>query len=266
MVAVVECQCGPKRIATGCGRVWICPACRKRYYRRARKRIIRATRTWSSAKRGRGWRWRLLRLSTKHSGDIEADRAEIQRGWQLLRQSLTKRIGRFPYVMTWEVTAGSDGLGHVHAHVIALWPFVDWSWVARRWRESCPGSNHIRIETAKKDAKGAAVYAAKYASKGVDVESFSGVMAGRVLAVQYGKRKVNASAGFWAPVNTDCRDCGAPQHLRQKPAGMNSLAPIIEWHRWRRRFRSTMDPPEQLPLGRKERSYGPKKTTPPAPP
>lgn len=237
----VACKCGPTRVAVGCGQRWTCEDCRARYYRKVRRDSLSSwnmhenarRRQWQSVGGGPGSRWGVyfVRLSVRHTGDIAADRASIERGWRRLRGWLCWRLGRdypeyatrkgtcsFPYEMLWECTPGADALGHVHAHVIVMWPFVDWADVHHAWCRVTEGaSNHVAIQKARAGARGAAVYAAKYASKGVEVGKFAGAMAGALLAAWYGKRVVTASRRFWWRRNSRCRDCGCGYACCERP-------------------------------------------------
>lgn len=48
----------------------------------------------------------LLTLTQRHSGDLEADRLELGKGWRRLYKSMRERWGRFPFVRVWETTPG----------------------------------------------------------------------------------------------------------------------------------------------------------------
>lgn len=257
----VSCKCGPRRVVVGCGQRWLCDACRSRYYQTIRRVSLRSWRTrwqerhdqWRAAGRraGSAWRYYFIRLSVAHSGDVGADRERILRGWTEAREWIWRAIGRehpyyldvnattgrrkqgasFPFQLTWEATAGTDGLGHVHAHVVVLWPWFDWQGLHRVWVQATEDqSNHVRIEAVRagsgaqteharaRDAVVAvADYVAKYASKGVTLETFDGALAGRTLAAFYCKRVVSASRGFLFYEPCRCRECGCAFDLREPP-------------------------------------------------
>jgi hypothetical protein len=257
----VSCKCGPRRVVVGCGQRWLCEDCRARYYQAIRRVSLRSWRTrwrerheqWRVAGRQRGsaWRYYFVRLSVAHSGDVGADRERILRGWTEAREWIWRAIGRehpyyldvnastgkrkqgasFPFQLTWEATAGEDGLGHVHAHVIVLWPWFDWEGLHRVWVQATGHhSNHVRIESvragaskrteharAADDVLAVADYVAKYASKGVSLDTFDGALAGRTLAAFYCKRVVSASRGFLFYEACRCRECGCAFDLREPP-------------------------------------------------
>jgi hypothetical protein len=265
----LSCKCGPRRVAVGCGQRWLCDVCRARCYAMIRRAALRAWRArwseqyrrWQRAGRPRGaaWRYYFLRLSVRHSGNVATDRELIVDAWTKCRNWINREIGRrhpyyrrrsrsgklvvgvrFPYQLTWEATAGADGLGHVHAHVIVLWPWFDWSGLDEQWREATDGeSNHVRIESVRAgsvDGKhtrrrgterdraadavlAAADYVAKYASKGVTLETFDGDLAGATLAAFYCKRVVSTSYGFHVAEECRCRECGCTFDIREPPEG-----------------------------------------------
>lgn len=233
---VVQCQCKRISVPVGCGQKWLCPTCRQGFYRRIRRKLARAVWMHLKARRRPGKRdhaWRILTLTARHSGDLAYDRQRIVRAWKLLRTWYHTTHGEsFPFAMTWETTTGRDKKGHVHAHVIALWPpFVPYSPIIRQWKRAI-GDDRARfqIERAKKGPNGAAVYIAKYITKGVELGEGSALFASRVLAMNYGKRCVNISVRFWRPIDANCKCCGSPWLLLEKPA---ALAPLIAGETWK---------------------------------
>jgi hypothetical protein len=171
----LRCRCGPMETATDCGQPWLCDRCRRRYYGRTRRRTVaavsahvaEAAATWAAGPRIPGTEPRLVMvtLSVRHSGQAGRDRERIVRGWKRLRTWIHSRIGRFPFVMLWEVTDGALArlsVGpdeedwhppmaateaasgpHVHCHILALWPYFDWAPMAAHWKE-CIGDPGAR--------------------------------------------------------------------------------------------------------------------------
>jgi hypothetical protein len=263
----VACKCGPKRVLVGCGQRWLCETCRVRAYRLVRRDSLRSWRVherareaqWHAANRPAGGRWGsyFVRLSVRHSGDVAADRATIERGWRRLRSWLCRRLGRdypgyatdkgtcsFPYQLMWEATAGSDGLGHVHAHVIVMWPWLDWADLHTAWVRATNGdSNHIDVQKVRGGVRAVADYAAKYASKGVKVQTMSGDLAGRVLASFWSKRVVSACRRFWNRGPCRCPECRCTFDITERPESRRrkwdhraryvalAQAPPIDWLR-----------------------------------
>ncbi len=232
---VVKCGCKLLALKIGCNQRWLCDECRRTYYKRVSRRLLRATKMHSRREAQRRARhprarkrfWVLLRLSVRHSGDIALDRRRCVDGWRKLRQWLHKRMGAFPFAQTWECTEGSDGRGHYHAHVIALWPYIDWSEVNAEWQRATGGhSVSLDIQVAKKGAFGAAIYAAKYASKGSTVCEFSPSLGARVAVANYNKRLVNASHRFWKPrPEPRCQCCKQLWELESKPRAYRQVEP-----------------------------------------
>lgn len=214
ITVAARCACGPRRVAYTCRQHVVCEICSrqraKRYGRKIREGLESAIRercktllTYGAQK----WRTVLLTLSVRHTGDIEADCARLKEGWRGLYKAMHRRgWGWFPYVGTIEVTPGRDGLGHVHAHVVAVWPWRDWGQVARMWRRACPTSTRINIVQAK-STRGAASYVAKYVSKGVYTADFTPLLRANVVAGMYQSRWVFTSVRFWVPWSPCCPEC-----------------------------------------------------------
>lgn len=214
----IRCGCGPRRVPWGCGRRLACAWCRRRWCRRQRHRIrtglelaLRALQKRGQRIGPRGWRTVLVTLTIAHSGDVERDHAELTEGWRRFHRRMTRRWGSWGYVGVMEVTPGRDGLGHVHWHLVCVWPWRDWSLARHHWKASCPRSEQISFECAKYGARGAANYVAKYMSKGVEVGNFAPQLAARVMAFAYGKRWLCSSVGFLdATERHSCGSCDCP--------------------------------------------------------
>jgi len=239
-----------------CGIRQACDACCSRYYRRTRARLIRAAGR-AAGREHAAWKargspklcstlvtqdgvpvrvnvdgsgapmLRMLTLTVRHSGDPALDRDRIALGWIRLRAWLQKRFGYAPtFCLAWEMTSGRDGGdGHVHAHVVTWWPWLDWSALAKEWSAATDGHG-CNIDTGARSARAlearrhsrpaeqAAYYASKYASKDELRELFADV---DKLAAWYratrGRRLHSTSRGFWLdePARTPC--CRAPFHL-----------------------------------------------------
>lgn len=135
-------------------------------------------------------------------------------------------MGQFPFALIWEVTAGSDGRGHLHAHVAALWRWIDFSEVRGEWLRANPNSTRISIKSAKKGARGAASYIAKYATKGVEVEEMPPILAANALRANYNQRLVTTSQRFYRPRLKVCRHCKTPWQLEFRPLPLKESAPF----------------------------------------
>ena len=219
---VVKCGCRGKRDVRwfGCRQHLTCGRCL-----RSRSKIlgqrVRAGLEAAAAAAPAGTMLVLVTLTTRHSGDVAADRAAIATGWRRLYRALDKRgWGKFAYVGVWEVTPGDDGLGHVHAHVACFWPFRDWSVVRRMWMRACPTSERITFVARRRDGKAsnprsAANYLGKYLSKGMQTSDFSPELRADVLAASYQARWVFTSVRFWQPWVPACPGCGLPSKRAQ---------------------------------------------------
>lgn len=225
----VRCGCRTLVMRVGCGAKW-CSDCQEKKFRPLRRRLKRALdmheRARNRARRKQRWRWVLLTLTVAHSGSLERDRAVIVAAWRRLRQWLWKRIGKFPFVLVWECTEGCDHRGHLHAHVAALWPWLNWTDVHTEWvRASGGASNHIDIQRAKKGSNGCAKYLAKYSCKGVELGEMRPEIAAEFVRATYNKRVVYASENFWRPTRDGCACCDQPWRATDKPEAMTGLIP-----------------------------------------
>jgi hypothetical protein len=250
----VRCKCRSVRVPVPCGQRWLCPRCQRRTAKRQFRRLKRATkahyraayRLWQSrgCPRGAQRRWVLITLTVRHSGDLVADRRTIITGWRRLRQWLWARTGAVPYALAWEVTPGDDLKGHLHAHVAALLPFVDYETVRNAWLRATDGnSQRINIASARKGPGGAAAYLSKYVSKGVEVEGMPPVLAASVIAANYGKRLYTTSHRFWVPHNTDCACCNSPFAVESLPLPLRCVAPYAVWDALARGYGVDRGPP-----------------------
>jgi hypothetical protein len=229
---MVECGCGRRAINRTCGAHLLCDLCRKR---RGRKQAARIKSGLLAAweRRARGVRSVLITMTARHTGDIAADRKSIADGWRALRKRYHATWGAFEFAGTWEVTRGTDGLGHIHLHVVALWPFRDWEVIARWWRVACPTSTRINLRGAR-SVRGGAAYIAKYVSKGVQTGDFSPELRARVLAGTYNTRWLLSSVGFFLPPPC-CPGCG-----------LSATCVVLPGSRWRNRI-DYARPPDNSP-------------------
>jgi hypothetical protein len=237
---VIKCGCRYVRVPVACGMRWLCPECQRRANRKTFKRLRRAMSMHSKAARAK-WsaegsqkrqerKWSLVTLTTRHSGDLSADRATLIQGWKRFRQWAWGRFGRFAFALIWELTPGDDGRGHLHAHVACLWPWVDYSEVRAEWLRATGGeSQRISIVAGRKGPGGVAHYLAKYASKGVDLSEIDAKLGAAVIAANYGQRLVTTSHRFWRPREPHCPTCKKPFVLYKRPRPLSHSAAFAVW-------------------------------------
>lgn len=218
----VECGCDEKRTqAFGCRQHLVCPYCRLQRSLSLTTRIREALAVqWEHAPRNA-----LLVMATislRHTGDIHADRKELAQAWKRFRKRCQRRWGSFVFVGTFEVTPGEDRLGHVHAHMVCIWPRGkpgdatqgDWQTLRELWIDAAgTGPDGIARSTrvdfrASKRTRDAAGYIAKYVAKGVTSGGFDPVLAAKVASGTYNTRWLVTSRGFWLPWPPVCKHCG----------------------------------------------------------
>ncbi len=258
---VIKCKCRYVRVPVRCGLRWLCDKCRKaaysRFFRRAR-RVMRhhqkeSVRSWVGCGSPPGERpeWKLVTLTVRHSGDLQADRARIVRAWKRWRQWLWKAIGKFHFAMTWELTAGRDSRGHLHAHVSALLPWFDFSAARSEWKRAIGDEDAvIHFERARKGGGGAAHYLAKYASKGVELDEMPPNLAANAIAANYGQRLINTSQHFWRDPPRICPSCHARFVRAKLPLPLQAVAPFGSWRAEARKYGvdSYRGPPPAKPV------------------
>lgn len=235
---VVRCGCSTIETRVGCDQTTLCAQCRRRHWQRWRRRITRSMDAHLRAARGEWARAGrrgmlpgiyLVTLTTEHSGSIADDRAALAKGWRALSKVANARRWWGAYALTYEVTPGRDGRGHVHIHLAAISSWIPYEDLHAAWRAACPGSLILDVSAPRSSRRAnVADYLAKYVTKGVEPAVFTGQKAGELLVAFRGKRKVTTSAGFWRPLQSrsrNCRSCGRPHVLVQSPGALQTVAP-----------------------------------------
>lgn len=205
----MRCKCGPSLRPKDCRQHLVCRRCQKARMKKFASKIRNGLleKTASSD--------RLVvhvTIALRHSGDIARDRRDLVAAWRRFYKRVGKEIGAFPFVGVHELTIGHDKLGHPHAHVVCLWPWLDWGVLQKWWVKAAGGrAKSTRIGfRAHHNVHAAANYLAKYVSKGVDTADFSTEMRARAVAGTYGSRWLFSSRGFWAPFEPVCPCCKHP--------------------------------------------------------
>lgn len=237
----VACGCGTREVPVGCDQTQLCRACSKRHWRKWRRRITRAMDAHVRAARGEWHAARarglatgklpgvyLLTLTVPHSGSIAMDRETLARGWRKLTKVATAERWWGAYALTYEVTPGEDGKGHVHAHIAAISSWIPYERLHEVWR-AVTGALVLDAQAPRSNgAKSAADYLAKYVTKGVDPAVFTGQKAGELIVAMRGKRKVTTSVAFWRPTKdreVTCKSCGQKHRSLGAPEALRKVAP-----------------------------------------
>lgn len=217
-----------------CGAHQVCASCaRARSKRLARKLIpairlahARAMTKWHAKGRPTGGMPLLtlmtLTVRSVDLGDLAARRKLISEAWNRFRSWWQATKGtKLQYAWTAECTEGSAGQGHVHVHVVTMLPFVDYKQLNAAWERATKGhGGHVDFARSRTDAKRAAFYIAKYASKGV---KFSRVQtAAAWVEAQHGRRGVSTSREWWwvDPVQH------GPWHLTLRPSAPDDAGEV----------------------------------------
>lgn len=282
----VACGCGTAELLVGCDQTSLCEWCRKRHWRRWRRRIVRAMGpqlraahdAWvKGGRRGYQPGVYLITLTMPHSGDLVTDRKTMGAAWRDLSKAASyggyhkgarRNADGHPcrgadwvdakwwghHAMVYEVTKGTVGDGHMHAHAAVISGWVPYDELRATWERSIPGAVIVDVvspEDARKKAKergrklnaisNAAEYLAKYVTKGVEPAEMTGRKAGEMLVAFRGRRKVTTSAHFWRPLadRSGCPTCKQAHRLVEAPCGIQQHAPAAvllaaaERSRWR---------------------------------
>lgn len=217
LIRGVPMQCGLWRWCSEC-------SVRRRggWYKRAARGIGRRLReereAWNRAGRPKGRRpdVTLLTLTVRHSGSVAADRYTIRKGWERLRAWLYQRDGRaLPFVLVWELTPGTDELGHVHAHVVAVWPWRDLRELDAEWQRATRGAGTtVDVSGVGKLRRGghapqhAASYAASYVGKGgIDANCSDTLHAEWLRMHANGARAYTSSRGVLTAIPPESSPC-----------------------------------------------------------
>ncbi len=235
----IACACGWKEIPVGCDAPQLCSWCRKKHWRKWRHRITRSMDRHVRAARGIWNRDRryldghmlpgvyLITLTGPHSGDLATDREVMGAAWRRLHKTAAGRWWG-AYALTWEATSGTDGKGHMHAHVAVVSSWVPYEELHAAWRRAMPGAIVLDVRApngARNQAGRAANYLAKYVTKGVDTAEFTGRKAGELLVAFRGRRKVTTSRHFWIPEHKVCRTCNCYHRNVGSPCALQDIAP-----------------------------------------
>lgn len=230
---VVRCACGPSELPVPCDQPLVCAVCSKRHWRRWRRKLVRALGVHVGAAVGlwgrdgaRGHRpgVYMITLTVPHSGDLVTDRSQLMSAWRDLQRVASAGKWWTHYALCVEVTPGARGDGHVHAHVAVISRWVPYEDLHRVWRR-VSGAVSLDVQAPRMRGERAAVYMAKYLSKGAQESGMSGAKAGEWLVASAGKRKITTSRGFWiADQRRPCGDCG---ELHSSQGAPHSIAAVV---------------------------------------
>lgn len=199
----------------------------------------------------------LITLTAPHSGDLLSDRLAMGRALRGLLKYAALHGWWSHYALTWEVTAGTRGDGHVHVHLAVVSSWIPYStskgdaygplsppmpqyWVRKRyqrtptmglheaWRHYMPGAEVVDVQAPNRyrtRGQSPATYLAKYVTKGVEPSKMSGRKAGEMLVAFRGRRKLSTSRTFWLPEDHACRTCGCYHRMIDAPCSLQDIAP-----------------------------------------
>jgi hypothetical protein len=210
--------------------------------RRHYARLLSSVAASLRAPDARGRILRMLTLTVRHSGNLGADRARIARAWARHRAWLASRGIRARYWLTWECAPGSDGTGHVHAHVIIHAPWYRYADAVRAWHAHTDGwsvrydCRTVRATRGRptrdlRAAVRAVAYVAAYVSGGAaKALTLAPETHAEWWAASYGRRAVSAHRGAWIAYTPHCPCCGevvvwyAPAYRHDAAASLAELA------------------------------------------
>lgn len=236
----VACECGRVELRVPCDQPLLCRTCARRHWQRHRRRVTLAMdaalreeraawrRTPSTSRRGMCPGVYLITLTGPHSGDLEVDRERMGRAARSLLKIATRYGWWRVYALTWEVTPGSLGDGHLHAHLAVVSSWVPYDELRIEWARAMPGAIQPDVQAPRSGADGAAcaaAYVAKYVTKGVQPGEMSGAKAGEMLIAFRGKRKITTSRNFWVRRHPSCACCGRAYALISAPESLQRIAP-----------------------------------------
>lgn len=196
----IKCGCSAGQVESRCNVKASCEKCATRiragYARKMELGLEAALEELRESKRGRGRALiRMITLTVRHSGDVATDRASIVRAWRLWRRWLADELGYSPeYAGAWEMTAGKDGLGHIHLHICLVTTNFDYRVAREVWQCAIGDSDAQWDVSVSSNPRKSCQYVAKYIGKtayNLPVE-----LEAAWIGAQYGKRTVTASRGL----------------------------------------------------------------------
>lgn len=245
---VIRCRCAVTPVWYRCGQNHSCDACRRRRARRQGTRIAAGlTRaldvsrdTWRRSGCNRDDRPRLYlwTLTMRHRPTVAQTADELEAAWRKFYKFANAKGWVFAYAATAEVTAGRDGLGHPHLHVVAVAPYLSYDELRAAWRRAT-GDDGAQFDAARKRRDGRAStprsmanYIAKYIGKGVDLSRMAPKLAGETIAMLWGRRAVRTSRRFWVTwTRPPCPCCGVLQEREpmRDASRFRWEAPVALW-------------------------------------
>lgn len=232
----VACGCGRMEFKVGCKQPQLCTRCRKKHWRKWSQRITLAMERalteerseWYKTRRGMRPGVYLITLTGPHSGDLETDRRLMGVAVRALFKTANARQWWRTYALTWEATNGTDGRGHMHAHLAVISQWIPYEELHDAWRRAMPDALVLDVQaprTGSDEAGNAAGYLAKYVTKGVDPRELTGRKAGELLCALRNRRKVTTSRHFWVPPVHRCDRCEQPYRSVGAPVGLQHVVP-----------------------------------------
>ncbi len=208
-------KCGVQEIwDRTCGARHVCRRCSARFFRAQERRMADGLRArWQDAQD----HWILdgqprkgypiitmMTLGLSHSGDIERDRRLLSVAWNRFRtwyarETKDRKWGKLPYAWVPECTDGTKKQGNPHFHVAIVIPYRDYNTLREGWVRATKGlATRIYMSPPTTNPQKAAMYVAKYASKGAKELSTPSLAAAWVRA-SHARRSISASQKFFEP-------------------------------------------------------------------
>jgi hypothetical protein len=179
----------------------------------------------------------MITFTMPHSGSIPRDREAMYKAFRSLSKVANARAWWRTYALTWEVTPGTRGDGHVHMHMAVISSWIPYDELREAWQAAMPGAIQPDVQAPRRRSssavQSAADYLAKYVTKGVDPSVFTGGKAAELLVAFRGQRRVSTSRHFWKPNRdreTTCPTCGERHRALGAPQGLASVLPGVKLH------------------------------------
>lgn len=198
-------ECGHRRtVPFWCERS-ICPECARRHAAKLRESWERAMLALSIPG---GWRWRLITLTLRVSGDIGADYARLRDSWGKLRDRWKRRYGKsIAGCAAFEIGAN----GNVHVHLLALTPWIDQRALSVEWLAITGDSSIVDVRLVQRGIRDGLRECTKYITKIGDREPAE---LARVYAAMRGKQSHRVWGALHGKVvkaehpPVPCTECG----------------------------------------------------------
>lgn len=204
------CDCGHRQaVQTSCNMWQMCPTCCRARGRRMAAELLRHKERVPKVK---GFRWRMLTLPLKNSGDAAADVRRLSEGFAKLWRSFLKKPGAAAFR---GIEFGALA-GNVHLHAVYYGPWIGQAELSEKWHRLTGDSYVVDVRAIEGNRRGISEVA-KYAVKLFAVPApraieFWRAIRGKQTTQRYGALRGMRSDNPADEFEIDCELCGGTEY------------------------------------------------------